>query len=178
MCRPLREVGTGVNDLHCSATHSRGVFKPGNTDHSSQSITSSEDIKLSNWTAAEHLLDLCSCLVLLACCCVSKLNWSLNPVLNSNGVQCKSLILKSYWLSLFTAQLPMFMSISEAAFGANVPPFLSQKGFGHILQKEYSTFGLHFKCDRSALCLCAKLTFWSQGINTGNKIESVLVSGA
>ena len=31
MCRPLREVGGGVNDLHCCAIHSRGVLKPGNS---------------------------------------------------------------------------------------------------------------------------------------------------
>ena len=29
MCR--REVGGGVNDLHCCATHSQGVLKPGNS---------------------------------------------------------------------------------------------------------------------------------------------------
>ena len=47
-------------------------------DHSSQSITSSTDIKMNNWTAAEiqemqRLLGLCSCLVVLACCCSGKL---------------------------------------------------------------------------------------------------------
>ena len=31
MCRPLCEVGGGVDDLHCSATHSQGVLKPGNS---------------------------------------------------------------------------------------------------------------------------------------------------
>ena len=31
MCRPLREMGGGVGDLHCCATHSRGVLKPGNS---------------------------------------------------------------------------------------------------------------------------------------------------
>ena len=45
MCRPLREVGGGVDDMHCCATHSRGVLKPGNI--------SSADIKMNNWTAAE-----------------------------------------------------------------------------------------------------------------------------
>ena len=27
MCQPLLEVGGGVNDLHCCATHSQGVLK-------------------------------------------------------------------------------------------------------------------------------------------------------
>ena len=31
MFRPLRETGGGVDDLHCCATHSRGVLKPGNS---------------------------------------------------------------------------------------------------------------------------------------------------
>ena len=31
MCRPLHEVAGGVDDLHCSATHSRGVLKPRNS---------------------------------------------------------------------------------------------------------------------------------------------------
>ena len=31
MCRQLREMGGGVDDLHCCATHSRGVLKPGNS---------------------------------------------------------------------------------------------------------------------------------------------------
>ena len=31
MCQCLREVGGGVDDLYCSATHSRGVLKPGNS---------------------------------------------------------------------------------------------------------------------------------------------------
>ena len=31
MCRQLRGMGGGVNDLHCCATHSRGVLKPGNS---------------------------------------------------------------------------------------------------------------------------------------------------
>ena len=48
MCRPLREVGGGVDDLHCCATHCQET-----ADHSSQSIISSADIKMSNWTAAE-----------------------------------------------------------------------------------------------------------------------------
>ena len=28
MCRPLREMGGGVNDMYCCATHSQGVLKP------------------------------------------------------------------------------------------------------------------------------------------------------
>ena len=31
MCRPLREMGGGVDDVHCCATHSREVLKPGNS---------------------------------------------------------------------------------------------------------------------------------------------------
>ena len=31
MCRHQREMGGGVNDLHCCATYSRGVLKPGNS---------------------------------------------------------------------------------------------------------------------------------------------------
>ena len=31
MCRPLHKMGGGVNDLHCYATHSRGVLKPRNS---------------------------------------------------------------------------------------------------------------------------------------------------
>ena len=31
MCRQLREVGRGVDDMHCCATHSRGVLKPRNS---------------------------------------------------------------------------------------------------------------------------------------------------
>ena len=31
MCRPRHEVGGGVNDLHCCATHSQGVLKPRST---------------------------------------------------------------------------------------------------------------------------------------------------
>ena len=31
MCRPLREMGRGVDDVHCCATLSRGVLKPGNS---------------------------------------------------------------------------------------------------------------------------------------------------
>ena len=28
MCQAMREVGGGVNDLHCYATHNQGVLKP------------------------------------------------------------------------------------------------------------------------------------------------------
>ena len=53
MCQHLCEVGGGVNDLHCCATHSRGVLKPRNS-WSQQSVHhSSTDIKMNNWTAAE-----------------------------------------------------------------------------------------------------------------------------
>ena len=31
MCRPLHEMGGGVDDLHCRVTHSRGVLKPGSS---------------------------------------------------------------------------------------------------------------------------------------------------
>ena len=31
MCRQLREMRKGVDDVHCCATHSRGVLKPGNS---------------------------------------------------------------------------------------------------------------------------------------------------
>ena len=53
MCRQLREMGGGVDDLHCCATHSREFYNQETADHSGQSITSSTDIKMSNWTAAE-----------------------------------------------------------------------------------------------------------------------------
>ena len=56
MCQPLRELGGGVDDLHCCVTHNQGVFKNQETaDHSSQSITSSADMQMqmNNWTAAE-----------------------------------------------------------------------------------------------------------------------------
>ena len=73
MCRPLREVGGGVSDLHCSATHSRGVLNQETADRSSQSIISSADVKMNNWTAAEiqemlaspRSLELFSCFSLL-----------------------------------------------------------------------------------------------------------------
>ena len=79
-----------------------------------------------------------------------------NPVLHSNGVQCEALILKTNSLSLFTAQLcasclhmftptpvaaswcllekeEYYASLLEAHcrpyLGANVPPFLSKKGY-------------------------------------------------
>ena len=57
--------------------------------------------------------------VVLACCCVSKLRTvatfklkapAKNPVLNSSGVQCKTLILKTTSLSLFTAQLELHVT--------------------------------------------------------------------
>ena len=65
------------------------VVRP-TADHSSQSITSSADVRMSNWTAAEiqemlaspRSLQLSS---LSACCCC----------LNSSGVKCKALILKT-----------------------------------------------------------------------------------
>ena len=31
MCRPLCEMGGGVDDMHCYAGHRRGVLKPGNS---------------------------------------------------------------------------------------------------------------------------------------------------
>ena len=48
MCLPLCEMGGGVDDVHCCATHSGGVLNQETADHSSQSITSSVDIKMSN----------------------------------------------------------------------------------------------------------------------------------
>ena len=52
MFRPLCEVGGGVDDLHCCATHSRGVLKPGNS-WSQQSVHHFIHVKMSSWTAAE-----------------------------------------------------------------------------------------------------------------------------
>ena len=53
MCRQLREMGGGVDDLHCCATHSWGVLNQETADHSSQFIASYMDVKMSNWKAAE-----------------------------------------------------------------------------------------------------------------------------
>lgn len=77
MQQPLREMGVGADDVHCRAIH-RDVLKPGNrADHSSQSITSSTDVKMSNWIATEiRFLWLSS---LSACCCSGKLPLSKAP---------------------------------------------------------------------------------------------------
>ena len=58
MCRPLPEMGGGVDDLHCCSTQSREFLNQETADHSSQSITSFLDIKMSH----------CRSLVVLACC--------------------------------------------------------------------------------------------------------------
>ena len=76
MCQPLRELGRGVNDLLCNPQP--GSFKSKKYLINSPSIISSADVKMSNWTAADIqemqcLLCLCSCLFVLACCCVGKL---------------------------------------------------------------------------------------------------------
>ena len=73
MCRPLREVGIGVNDLHFCATHSWGVLKPRNSwlQQSVHHFT----LKMSNWTATEiqeilaspRSLELFRCVRLLLC---------------------------------------------------------------------------------------------------------------
>ena len=97
MCRPLCEVGGGVNDLHCCATHSWGGLKPGNS-WSQQSvhhfIYRHQDEQLDScWDPGDAASPrLWSCLVVLACCCSSELltdaTFKLkapaeNPVLNS-----------------------------------------------------------------------------------------------
>ena len=77
-CRYLREMGGGVDDLHCCATHSWGVLKPGNS-WSQQSvhhfIRGRQDEQLdSRWdpgdAASPQSLELSS---LSACCSNDKL---------------------------------------------------------------------------------------------------------
>ena len=48
MCRPLRELGRGANEMRCCATHSWGPGNQETADHSIQSIISSTDIKMKN----------------------------------------------------------------------------------------------------------------------------------
>ena len=118
-----------------------------------------------------RFLGLCSCLVVLACCCVGKLRTvatfkhkppAKNSVLNSNGVQCKALILKTNLLSWFTAKLwasrHMFTPTSETG---------RQRG---ILSRLFYLKG------SLSLCLSLSLSLMIDMIKTVKAICCLLIS--
>ena len=49
----MREMGRGVDDMHCCLTHLWGVLNQERVDHNSKFITLSANVKISNWKADE-----------------------------------------------------------------------------------------------------------------------------
>ena len=133
MCQQLRETGRGVDDVHCCAIHIRGVLKPRNR-LSLQSvhhfIGGHQDEQLNS--------RLCCLLVVVAASYFRyfqiKSPPAKNPVLNSNGVQCKSLISKT---NLTCITVHAKLCASQQVTCLHLPQWRPSGGF--LEKREYYT---------------------------------------